>query len=66
MMKKYILLREDEVSNIEKQAEEKLLSNIDKPLSESTIEAKSVLDVIKWIRENNIYERNLPSDNRIN
>ena len=66
MMKKYILLREDEVFNIEKQAEEKLLSNIDKPLSESTIEAKSVLDVIKWIRENNIYERNLPSDNRIN
>ena len=64
-MKDYILLRANEVEQVEKMALDKLESNKERPMSESYIEAKSVLDIIKWIRERNVYTMTLPSDNKI-
>ena len=63
-MKEYILLRVSELDAIEAQALQKKQNNIDRPMSESSIEARAVLDVISWIRERNIYTLPLPSDEK--
>jgi predicted protein tyrosine phosphatase len=54
----YILLSKELIDTIEKSANAKLENNSNRPLSESSIEARSVLSVIRYIRDNNIYEKN--------
>lgn len=63
-MKDYILLRVSELDAIESQALQKKQNNIDRPMCEATIEAKAVLSVIQWIRERNVYNLPLPSDEK--
>ena len=53
----YILLSKELIDTIEKSANAKLENNSNRPLSEASIEARSVLDVIRYIRDNNIYEK---------
>jgi hypothetical protein len=54
----YILLSKKLIDTIEMSANAKLENNSNRPLSEASIEARSVLDVIRYIRDNNIYEKN--------
>ena len=54
----YILLSTELIDTIEKSANAKLENNSNRPLSEASIEARSVLSVIRYIRDNNIYEKN--------
>ena len=54
----YILLSKESIDTIEKQANAKLENNSNRPLSEASIEARSVLSVIRYIRDNNIYGKN--------
>jgi len=54
----YILLSKELIDTVEKSANAKLENNSNRPLSESSIEARSVLSVIRYIRDNNIYEKN--------
>jgi len=55
---KYILLSKELIDTMEKSANAKLENNSNRPLSEASIEARSVLQVIRYIRDNNIYEKN--------
>jgi len=55
---KYILLSKELIDTMEKSANAKLENNSNRPLSEASIEARSVLSVIRYIRDNNIYEKN--------
>lgn len=55
---KYILLSKELIDTMEKSANAKLENNSNRPLSESSIEARSVLQAIRYIRDNNIYEKN--------
>ena len=54
----YILLSKQLIDTMEKSANAKLENNSNRPLSEASIEARSVLSVIRYIRDNNIYEKN--------
>ena len=45
------------INKIEMSANAKLENNSNRPLSEASIEARSVLSVIRYIRDNNIYEK---------
>lgn len=54
----YILISKELINTIEMNANAKLENNSNRPLSESSIEARSVLSVIRYIRDNNIYEKN--------
>jgi hypothetical protein len=54
----YILISKELIDTIEKSANAKLENNSNRPLSEASIEARSVLSVIRYIRDNNIYEKN--------
>ena len=53
--KEFIVIERKKIDEIEKIAKLKLETNIGRPLSESSIEAKAVLDVVKYIKDNNIY-----------
>lgn len=53
--KEFIVLERKALEEIENQAKTKLENNKERPLSESSIEARSVLSVIAWIKKNNIY-----------
>lgn len=53
--KEFIVLERKALEEIESQAKTKLENNKERPLSESSIEARSVLSVIAWIKKNNIY-----------
>jgi len=53
----YILISKELINTIEMSANAKLQNNNNRPLSEASIEARSVLDVIRYIRDNNIYEK---------
>lgn len=55
--KEFIVLERKSIDSIEYDATQKLKANEDRGLSESYIEARAVLDVIKWIKENNIYNK---------
>lgn len=55
--KEFIILEREALNQIEYDATQKLKANEDRGLSESYIEAKAVLDVINWIKENNIYNK---------
>jgi hypothetical protein len=56
--KEFIVLERKSIDLIEYDATQKLRANEDRGVSESYIEAKSVLEVIQWIKENNIYNKN--------
>ena len=53
----YILISKELINTIEKSANAKLENNSNRPLSEASIEARSVLSLIRYIRDNNIYEK---------
>jgi len=53
----YILISKELINTIEMNANAKLQNNSNRPLSESSIEARSVLQVIHHIKDNNIYEK---------
>lgn len=55
--KEFIILEREALNQIEYDATQKLKANEDRGLSETYIEAKAVLDVINWIKENNIYNK---------
>jgi len=56
----YILISKEFIDTIEKQANAKLQNNRERPLSEASIEARSVLQLINYIRDNNIYDNKKP------
>ena len=52
----YILISKELINTIEMSANAKLQNNSSRPLSEASIEARSVLQVIHHIKNNNIYD----------
>jgi hypothetical protein len=52
----YILISKELIDTIEKNANAKLENNRERPLSEASIEARAVLQVIHYIKDNNIYD----------
>ena len=54
----YILLSKELINTIEMSANAKLQNNSNRPLSEASIEARSVLQLIHYIKYNNIYANN--------
>ena len=54
----YILVSKELINTIEKSANAKLENNSSRPLSEASIEARAVLQLIHYIKDNNIYEKN--------
>jgi hypothetical protein len=55
--KEFIVLEREALNELEYSATQKLKANEDRGLSESYIEAKAVLEVVRWIKENNIYNK---------
>lgn len=55
--KEFVIIERKELEEIEKQALAKLENNKERPLSESSIEARSVLSVISLIKEKNVYNQ---------
>ena len=53
----YILISKELINTIEMHANAKLQNNSNRPLSEASIEARSVLQVIHHVKDNNIYEK---------
>jgi hypothetical protein len=51
--KEYILIDSKKVAEIKYKALQKLAANMERPISESSIEAKAVIDIINYIYENN-------------
>jgi hypothetical protein len=56
----YILISKELINTIEMNANAKLQNNSNRPLSEASIEARSVLQVIHHIKDNNIYDNKKP------
>ncbi len=55
--KEFVIIERKELEEIEKQALNKLQNNKERPLSESSIKARSVLNVINLIKEKNVYNQ---------
>jgi hypothetical protein len=53
MEKEYIIIDSKKVAEIKYKALQKLAANEGRPLSESSIEAKAVIEVVNYIYENN-------------
>jgi hypothetical protein len=49
----YILVSKELINTIEKSANAKLENNSNRPLSEASIEARAVLQLIHYIKDNN-------------
>jgi hypothetical protein len=56
----YILISKELINKIEMSANAKLQNNSNRPLSEASIEARSVLQLIHYIKDNNIYDNQKP------
>jgi len=56
----YILISKELINTIEMSANAKLQNNSSRPLSEASIEARSVLQLIHHIKDNNIYDTKKP------
>ena len=56
----YILISKDLINTIEMSANAKLENNRQRPLSEASIEAIAVLQLIHYIKDNNIYDNKKP------
>jgi hypothetical protein len=52
----YILVSKELINTIEKSANAKLENNSNRPLSEVSIEARAILQLIHYIKDNNIYD----------
>ena len=52
----YILVSKELINTIEKSANAKLQNNSNRPLSEASIEARAILQLIHYIKDNNIYD----------
>ncbi len=52
----YILVSKQLINTIEKSANAKLENNSNRPLSEASIEARAILQLIHYIKDNNIYD----------
>jgi hypothetical protein len=55
MNKEYILIDRLKIVNIEDAALHKLAANEGRPLSEASIEARAVLQVVNYLYENNVW-----------
>jgi hypothetical protein len=55
MNKEYILIDRLKIVNIEDAALQKLAANEGRPLSEASIEARAVLQVVNYLYENNVW-----------
>jgi hypothetical protein len=53
MNKEYILIDSKKIAEIKYKALQKLAANMERPISESSIEAKAVIDVVNYLFENN-------------
>ena len=53
--KEYILIDSEKVAEIKYKALQKLAANEERPLSEASIEAKAVIDVVNYLYKNNIW-----------
>jgi hypothetical protein len=56
----YILISKELINTIEKSANAKLQNNSNRPLSEASIEARAILQLIHHIKDNNIYDNKKP------
>jgi len=56
----YILLSKELINTIEMSANTKLQNNRERPLSEASLEARAVLQLIHYIKDNNIYDNKKP------
>jgi hypothetical protein len=54
-MKQYILVDREKIVNIEDKALQKLARHSGEPLSEASIEARAVLQVVNYLYENNVW-----------
>jgi hypothetical protein len=52
----YILISKELINTIEISANAKLQNNSNRPLSEASIEARAILQLIHYIKDNNIYD----------
>jgi hypothetical protein len=52
----YILISKELINTIEMSANSKLENNSNRPLSEASIEARAILELIHYIKDNNIYD----------
>lgn len=57
-MKRYILIDRLRIVDIEEQALSKLTANKERPLSEASIEARAVLQVVNYLYEIDEYDLN--------
>jgi hypothetical protein len=55
-----ILISKELINTIEKSANAKLENNSNRPLSEASIEARAILQLIHYIKDNNIYDTKKP------
>ena len=53
--KEYILIDSEKVAEIKYKALQKLAANRERPLSEASIEARAVIDVVNYLYENNVW-----------
>jgi hypothetical protein len=53
--KEYILIDSEKVAEIKYKALQKLAANRERPLSEASIEAMAVIDVVNYLYENNVW-----------
>jgi len=53
MSKEYVLVESIKLAEIKYKALQKLAANQERPLSEASIEAKAVIDVVNYLYENN-------------
>jgi hypothetical protein len=56
----YILISKELINTIEMSANAKLQNNSSRPLSEASIEARAILQLIHHIKDNNIYDNKKP------
>ncbi len=56
----YILISKELINKIEMSANAKLQNNSNRPLSEVSIEARAILQLIHHIKDNNIYDNKKP------
>jgi hypothetical protein len=56
----YILISKELINTIEMSANAKLENNSNRPLSEASIEARAILQLIHHIKDNNIYDNKKP------
>ena len=55
-MNQYILVYSEEIAKIKHEALQKLAANKERPLSEASIEARSVLQVVNYLFEHNRFD----------